>query len=329
MSKRNNDRNKKTRLSVLMILVVSMALIISCGTKTEDEKPSLSLSNSDMTMKIGDTVKLKASYENNQDAAKVTWSSDDSSVVTVTDKGKVEAVGTGETAITVADESGIQAKCYITVKEIEVESVTLNEEKATLDLKESIQLEADVYPEEASAREVEWVSDDDDIAVVNASGLVTGKKGGIVNIICRSSNGKEASCTVVVENPAETEGKNPFRSNREDSEIQDNGGQDHDTDVNENAGADEDADAYAPFYGIWCGAAKSESGAEKEANALRDKGLDVQVFFSPDWSNLNQEEWYVITAGVHASEADAKNYLPTVQAVYPGAYIKYSGEYQR
>ena len=84
----------------------------------------------------------------------------------------------------------------------------------------------------------------------------------------------------------------------------------------------------SPFYGIWCHAAKRKSNAQKEANALRKKGLDAQVFLTTDWSNLNSVPWYVVSAGTYSSKAEAKAALSKVQSIYSDAYVKYSGDWQ-
>lgn len=84
----------------------------------------------------------------------------------------------------------------------------------------------------------------------------------------------------------------------------------------------------APFYGIWCYGGKSEGEAESYAQNMRDNGYDAQVFVTTDWSNLNSEKFYVVTAGVYLSESDANAALPSVQGFYPDAYVKYSGDYQ-
>lgn len=83
-----------------------------------------------------------------------------------------------------------------------------------------------------------------------------------------------------------------------------------------------------PFYGIWCQGTKDADEAEKYADRLRELGFAAQVFVTTDWSNLNKERWYVVTAGVYTTESDAKANLSSVQAHYKDAYVKYSGSYQ-
>ena len=84
---------------------------------------------------------------------------------------------------------------------------------------------------------------------------------------------------------------------------------------------------YAPFYGIWCSASKAYADMESASALLTQYGLTSQIFVTTDWSNLNPEFWYVLSAGTYASEAAAKAVLSQVQSVYPDAYVKYSGDY--
>lgn len=83
----------------------------------------------------------------------------------------------------------------------------------------------------------------------------------------------------------------------------------------------------SPFYGIWCASSKDREDAEKAANLLAEQGFDGRVFITTDWSNLNSEKWYVVTAGVYPSKEEADAVLSGIQSLYPDAYIKYSGDW--
>lgn len=83
-----------------------------------------------------------------------------------------------------------------------------------------------------------------------------------------------------------------------------------------------------PFYGIYCSASKDSSEAQGQAKQVCQEGFDGQVVYSPDWSNLNQEPWYCVTAGIYDTEQEAKNMLSSVQASHRDAYVKYSGDCQ-
>ena len=92
--------------------------------------------------------------------------------------------------------------------------------------------------------------------------------------------------------------------------------------------SDSSQSSISPFYGIWCGAAKTEAEAQKQAKKIRENGFDAQVFVTTDWSNLNTEKWYVITAGIYGTKEAASAVLQDVQRVYSDAYTKYSGNWQ-
>ena len=93
---------------------------------------------------------------------------------------------------------------------------------------------------------------------------------------------------------------------------------------NENAAVFNDT---APFYGIWVYASKSYDEASSFAGEVSSNGLKGFVFTTTDWSNLNSEKWYVVTAGQYGTEKEANNKLDAVQKYYPDAYVKYSGDH--
>ena len=84
----------------------------------------------------------------------------------------------------------------------------------------------------------------------------------------------------------------------------------------------------APFYGVWCAASKDYAEAQRYASELTRQGYDGQVFLSTDWSNLNRQPWYVVTAGVYSGRESAEDVLPEVQRLYSDAYVKYTGSWQ-
>ena len=83
----------------------------------------------------------------------------------------------------------------------------------------------------------------------------------------------------------------------------------------------------APFYGVWCSASKSYADMQAAAGQLSQYGLPSGIFVTTDWSNLNPEFWYVLSAGTYTSESAAYAALPQIQSVFPDAYVKYSGNY--
>lgn len=82
------------------------------------------------------------------------------------------------------------------------------------------------------------------------------------------------------------------------------------------------------FYGIWCGASRDYEEAENIAYDIGEQGgLSVDIYYTPEWSNLNREPWYALSAGSYLSEIEAYENLNKVQMIVPDAYIRYSGEF--
>lgn len=166
---------------------------------------SVSLSQSSIKMKEGDTEQLTASvYPTNATNKSVSWSSSDKSVAIVSSNGLVTAKSAGTATITcrAADGSGKYATCKVTVEEskVYVTSVTLNKTSASLYVGETTQLSASVSPSSATNKSVSWNSDNTSVATVSSSGLVTAKSAGTATITCKATDGsgKKATCSITV-----------------------------------------------------------------------------------------------------------------------------------
>lgn len=81
------------------------------------------------------------------------------------------------------------------------------------------------------------------------------------------------------------------------------------------------------FYGIWCGASEDYEKAENMENNIREQGIETDIYYTPEWSNLNSEPWYALSAGSYSSEEEANENLKKIQMVIPNAYVKYSGDF--
>lgn len=164
---------------------------------------SISLNKTSATLDKGASVQLSASVSPSTATDKsVRWTSDNTSVATVSSNGLVTAKSAGNATITcrAQDGSGKYATCLITVKEaVEPTSITLDKSKASLTEGETLQLTATVSPEDATDKAVKWTSDNTDVATVDGNGLVTAKSIGTANIIALTSNNLAAVCVITVE----------------------------------------------------------------------------------------------------------------------------------
>lgn len=128
------------------------------------------------------------------------WSSSAPDIATVSATGLVTALKSGDCVITAAavDGSGVTATCSVTVTENPVTSVILNRSTATLKATETVQLSGSVLPANASNKNLVWTTNDEHIATVSESGLVTAVAVGEVTITATSQSTPDISATCQV-----------------------------------------------------------------------------------------------------------------------------------
>ena len=93
------------------------------------------------------------------------------------------------------------------VHPVKVEGVTLDKNEASINVNDTLQLNATVTPENATNKTVNWYSSNEEIATVDENGLVTPKKAGEVTITAIAADGNSYydTCTITV-----TENKVPI-----------------------------------------------------------------------------------------------------------------------
>ena len=131
----------------------------------------------------------------NQD---VVWSSDDSTIVSVTQEGTITANSVGETTVTVTSlDSGVSASITITVLPVFVTGIEINQEAVEINVDESIVLMAQVIPANAGNPNILWASSDPTIAIVDEEGNVVGVSPGMTIISATSDEGGFVATTMV------------------------------------------------------------------------------------------------------------------------------------
>ena len=147
-------------------------------------------------------------YPTNATSRQLTWVSSDSGIAKVSRSeyddgvGVVTAVSPGTATITVSvpGRSDITSpKCTVTVTEVvSVISISLDKNETSLLVGENEQLTASVLPENASFKDVNWKTDNPEIASVSQYGKVTAVSPGTAIITATTEDGKSATCTVIV-----------------------------------------------------------------------------------------------------------------------------------
>lgn len=162
-------------------------------------------------------------------------------------------------------------------------------------------------------------------ASLNNNESYSGYNGSIVN-----DNEKYTSSSYLNNDYLEDDVLGSEDNSMDDNETNDDNGSMDDYSFNDdnNEGNVSESDDTTPFYGIWCFASKKQSEAYNFANELSDNGWNALVVITTDWSNLNNEKWFVVSAGVYETYDAANKELDGIKSICPTAYIKYSGEHK-
>jgi len=176
----------------------------------------VTLSKSDFTLyltnPVSETQQLIATVHP-EDASnqRVSWSSSDDAVATVSSTGLVSAVSEGISVISVTTADGaFTASCAVTVQEVDVASLAIDPAPLTLRIDPALptarygQLSASLDPVNATDQDVTWASLHPEIATVDQNGKVTAVSGGEAIILVTSTHGTDgalvtAQCKVTVE----------------------------------------------------------------------------------------------------------------------------------
>lgn len=145
---------------------------------------SIALDKAEVTLRATQTAALAVTFNpTNATNKKVTWTSSDTSVATVSASGIVTAVKVGSATITATSANGKTATAKVTVEPTPATSVAITKPQAsTLNVGESLALSAVVLPELTTDKTVTWSSSNAEVATVDSNGKVTAKKAGNVEI---------------------------------------------------------------------------------------------------------------------------------------------------
>ena len=136
------------------------------------------------------------------DQYNVTWISGNNEVATV-ENGVVKGVKPGETTITARVNEKIEASIIVTVLEIPLETITIENGNDSIELEKgkTKNLEVSYTPDNATNKTISWTSSDDTVASVK-DGVVTAHKSGEVEITAQNGDTKD-TITIHVTIPLE------------------------------------------------------------------------------------------------------------------------------
>src|SRR6266699_3538713 len=168
---------------------------------------SVAVSPATASPQVGQTAQLSATPKDSGGAAltgrTVTWTSGNTSMVTVSSSGLVKGVAAGTATITATSE-GKAGSAAVTVTLVPVASVVVSPAPATLPLHGTIQLGVtlkDASGNPLTGRTVAWTSSTPTIMTVSATGLVTDVADGGTATVTATSEGKSGTSAITVQAP--------------------------------------------------------------------------------------------------------------------------------
>lgn len=179
----------------------------------EDEKPAESEDGSpvrlvtyiratdSVTIAIGQTVDLKPKIiPTNATHKNLTFESNDETIATVDETGRVKAIGIGAAEITIKSEDGPTKTVKVEVfQPVLVTSLTLNTKKITVEKGKTAYITATVTPSNAANKTLTWTSANANIATITNAGKVTGKTVGKTTITVSTNDGTNLNQSIEVQ----------------------------------------------------------------------------------------------------------------------------------
>ena len=163
----------------------------------------VSLDKASVSLVEKETIQLTATVSPSDATNKeVTWSSNNTSVATVSSTGLVTAKSAGAATVTVKTTDGLKtAECKVTVRAASI-PVTGVRIRSSVSMKggDTEQLYASIEPSNATNKSVTWSSSNSSVVSVNSEGVVTANALGKAVITVTTVDGaKTATCTVQVD----------------------------------------------------------------------------------------------------------------------------------
>ena len=181
----------KVGARVIEVTTDECHLTAACTIVVKEYVSTITLSENNKFMNVGATGKLIATVGTDTATNKnIVWSSSDNSICSVDQEGNLSAESVGNAVITAtaADGSGVTDSCIIRVVN-PVTGIEVVPDSLRLFVGDSQKLGVNVYPDNATIKDVVWKSANESIAVVDEDGEVFAISSGKVKITATSQDG--------------------------------------------------------------------------------------------------------------------------------------------
>ena len=169
----------------------SVTITVTGEQPGESGLTGVSLDRYTLTIYAGEEAEqLTATLKPEGTEATIRWTSSNQTAATVSQDGKVTPLSAGVTVVTAAA-GDYRASCIVTVqpKRVRVTGIRFDEPTHTLMMGSTVTLQPIIAPDDATVKNLTWVSSDEQIATVSRTGIVTALSVGETTITATTVDG--------------------------------------------------------------------------------------------------------------------------------------------
>lgn len=169
----------------------SVTITVTGEQPGESGLTGVSLDRYTLTLYAGEEAEqLTATLKPEGTEATIRWTSSNQTAATVSQDGKITPLSAGVTVVTAAA-GDYRASCIVTVqpKRVRVTGIRFDEPTHTLMMGSTVTLQPIIAPDDATVKNLTWVSSDEQIATVSRTGIVTALSVGETTITATTVDG--------------------------------------------------------------------------------------------------------------------------------------------
>lgn len=169
----------------------SVTITVTGEQPGESGLSGVSLDRYTLTLYAGEEAEqLTATLKPEGTEAAIHWTSSNQTAATVSQDGKVTPLSAGVTVVTAAA-GDYRASCIVTVqpKRVRVTGIRFDEPTHTLMMGSTVTLQPIIAPDDATVKNLTWVSSDEQTATVSRTGIVTALSVGETTITATTVDG--------------------------------------------------------------------------------------------------------------------------------------------
>lgn len=169
---------------LFLLAILPIFVFTACSSDDEKELVSLSISENNINLYVGETLKLRYFLSNSTKPSHVEWDSSDIHTVAIDNNGMVRALKAGMAVVSVSvtvEGKTLNEECIVNVLNVEATNILLNLHEKEINVGESFNLNYKILPDNTTNKSVIWKSDNQKVASVT-DGIVKAWASGTANI---------------------------------------------------------------------------------------------------------------------------------------------------